>query len=697
MKTVDDDVEMSNGVVSQRNLLYESHLCFNKSLFSRANFSVERFVNLVRRRASLEQIHNDLKIYLKIVQNSMIELINDDYADFVNLSSNLVGLKETIDKLAKDIEVTWLNFCSSTESVRQSAELVEQKVSSLIACRQAQFEIRAQIALIISIERLSDLIACCPEEIEEFWLQSFTDSIVDMILWFNKVKDIDEKVEAAYHTCLAHVGELAGRWLVQDLKGDCLFAEQILDVISLKNDIDTAVSRVMTEVIDEKLSEPKENLEDFLNEIYESILKLRNDWEQRSKTGGKDFAKIAPFLDKCLLTWIVSALDQHFGSVIVPSDSHLFHRCYTKTINFISNWPSDTHVRTILRMIRDKFSLVVYFKLVTQHFITQMNEQCDPSSLNPIIDKESEGKKKTMFYGFSKIVVHACDRIWSDEVYLPTLVDKSWDFFLKVLVRYLEWIDNIKKCYWTDGKALEDSEVWRILCALCADCMFVDSQFFEIALTSIWPKIRAHELEVTPFGQCLSTFSSNLAEKIKELEEIIVADFMSVLTKILDGVCGIPRQYRWTKKPAPTEVSHYVVETSAAIKSCKDEMERCCWSEENITSVYKRIFSESVKIFSLKTKQVLESVEQTETSLQRFKRKSLISNENNIDSDESKIRRQLLLDLEYFKDWAASCEVEFSDIESIMLRADPSGETSSVLDPVCQVLNMTHIQEKQEE
>lgn len=35
----------------------------------------------------------------------MIELINDDYADFVNLSSNLVGLKETIDKLTKDIEV----------------------------------------------------------------------------------------------------------------------------------------------------------------------------------------------------------------------------------------------------------------------------------------------------------------------------------------------------------------------------------------------------------------------------------------------------------------------------------------------------------------------------------------------------------------------------------------------------------------
>lgn len=66
---------------------------------------MERFLNLARRRASLQQIHSDLRVYLKIVQNSMIELINDDYADFVNLSSNLVGLKEAVDKLTKDIEV----------------------------------------------------------------------------------------------------------------------------------------------------------------------------------------------------------------------------------------------------------------------------------------------------------------------------------------------------------------------------------------------------------------------------------------------------------------------------------------------------------------------------------------------------------------------------------------------------------------
>lgn len=96
--------------ISDQNFSYRKHTtAFNDPLiqahFGRTDFNVDRFVNLARRRANLAQIHNDLRVYLKVVQNSMIELINDDYADFVNLSSNLVGLKETIEKLNKDIEV----------------------------------------------------------------------------------------------------------------------------------------------------------------------------------------------------------------------------------------------------------------------------------------------------------------------------------------------------------------------------------------------------------------------------------------------------------------------------------------------------------------------------------------------------------------------------------------------------------------
>ncbi|VDK70142.1 unnamed protein product [Litomosoides sigmodontis] len=659
---------------SQSNLLAESHLCFNKDHFSRTDFNVERFLNLVRRRASLQQIHNDLRVYLKIVQNSMIELINDDYADFVNLSSNLVGLKETVDKLTNDIETIWDDFCSSTQSIKQSTEFIEQKTAQLTECRKAQCEIRGQIFLIKAIERLADKIVSCPKKMEQCWLQSFVDAVVDVVLWFSKVNVTDDKIATAYTKCLARVRKLTEHWLIQDLKGDCCFIEKILSIITLNKSTDSAVSCVMTEIIAECIGEPKGNLGDFLDELYATIRKLREDWLRKMANSGVPPTNISPFLDNCLLTFVVSSLDQHFGSVVVPSDNRLFHRCYMTTCNFISNWPDAAKSRSVLRLIRNRFNLVVYFKLETQHFLSQLEDQFDPSIVKLIVNEENKEWEEKIFYHFSKLVVDALERIWSDEVYLPTLSDKLWDFTLKVLIRYLEWIGGIKSHYWIEKKAPEDCEIWRMFCALCADCAAVDSRAFGIALSSIWPKIREHELDVTVFGQCLSIFSTKIAEATQEFEKFIVEDAVKSLAKILDGVCGIPRQYRWTKKPSPTEISPYVTETSAALILFKDEMNRCCWNEENVTSVHKEIVAKSVEIFLEKAHEVLKSVEQTETSLQRFKRKSLAVNENNADSDENKIRRQLLLDLNYFKTLAVSCQIEISHLETLLLRANPPTE-----------------------
>ena len=51
---------------------------------------MDKFVIDCRKRVPLETMRDDLSVYLKILKSAMIELINKDYADFVNLSTNLV-------------------------------------------------------------------------------------------------------------------------------------------------------------------------------------------------------------------------------------------------------------------------------------------------------------------------------------------------------------------------------------------------------------------------------------------------------------------------------------------------------------------------------------------------------------------------------------------------------------------------------
>jgi conserved oligomeric Golgi complex subunit 2 len=56
---------------------------------------------MVKRASILTR--DDLGIYLKVLRSSMIELINEDYADFVNLSTNLVGLDKCILRLQEPL------------------------------------------------------------------------------------------------------------------------------------------------------------------------------------------------------------------------------------------------------------------------------------------------------------------------------------------------------------------------------------------------------------------------------------------------------------------------------------------------------------------------------------------------------------------------------------------------------------------
>lgn len=53
---------------------------------------MDHFVSDCRKRVQLEDLRNDLELYYKLLKTAMVELINKDYADFVNLSTNLVSL-----------------------------------------------------------------------------------------------------------------------------------------------------------------------------------------------------------------------------------------------------------------------------------------------------------------------------------------------------------------------------------------------------------------------------------------------------------------------------------------------------------------------------------------------------------------------------------------------------------------------------
>ena len=65
-----------------------------------------------RRQVSFELLRDDLAVYLKILQSAMIELINKDYADFVNLSGNLVCILSS-ENILLELDATFIDMLLS--------------------------------------------------------------------------------------------------------------------------------------------------------------------------------------------------------------------------------------------------------------------------------------------------------------------------------------------------------------------------------------------------------------------------------------------------------------------------------------------------------------------------------------------------------------------------------------------------------
>ncbi|XP_059014418.1 conserved oligomeric Golgi complex subunit 2-like [Mustela lutreola] len=75
-------------------------LCFDKDEFMKEDFDVDHFVSDCRKHVQLEELRGDLELYYKLLKIAMVELINKDYAHFVNLSTNLVGMDKALNQLS---------------------------------------------------------------------------------------------------------------------------------------------------------------------------------------------------------------------------------------------------------------------------------------------------------------------------------------------------------------------------------------------------------------------------------------------------------------------------------------------------------------------------------------------------------------------------------------------------------------------
>uniref|UniRef100_A0AC34QDL2 Conserved oligomeric Golgi complex subunit 2 n=1 Tax=Panagrolaimus sp. JU765 TaxID=591449 RepID=A0AC34QDL2_9BILA len=152
-------------------------LVFDVETFNAPNFNVERFLDRTRHSGSLDDIHRDLRIFLQDIQSRMVTLINDDYTDFVKLSTSLHALNDAKQGLATAQETAWGDYNKSTADTEKLVSFVSQKLDEVLKSRQQQFRLSLQLARATAIKNLNDDLKHRPKFAELFWLQKVREHV----------------------------------------------------------------------------------------------------------------------------------------------------------------------------------------------------------------------------------------------------------------------------------------------------------------------------------------------------------------------------------------------------------------------------------------------------------------------------------------------------------------------------------------
>ena len=91
---------------------------FDHHIFESSTFDCHKFINTVAHANGLEQVRTDLQDHLTTVQNNLLSLVHRDYADFVQLSSELEGVDVTLQECQRPI----VDLHRATKQLKDAAE-----------------------------------------------------------------------------------------------------------------------------------------------------------------------------------------------------------------------------------------------------------------------------------------------------------------------------------------------------------------------------------------------------------------------------------------------------------------------------------------------------------------------------------------------------------------------------------------------
>uniref|UniRef100_A0A8C6GSA8 Conserved oligomeric Golgi complex subunit 2 n=1 Tax=Mus spicilegus TaxID=10103 RepID=A0A8C6GSA8_MUSSI len=697
-------------------------LCFDKDEFMKEDFDVDHFVSDCRKRVQLEELRDDLELYYKLLKTAMVELINKDYADFVNLSTNLVGMDRALNQLSVPLGQLREEVLSLRSSVSEGILAVDERMSKQEDIRKKKMSVLRLIQVIQSVEKIEKILNSQSSKdvsSQEASSPLLTGQVLERIatefnqLQFHAVQSKGMPLLDKVRPRIAGITAM----LQQSLEGLLLEGLQTSDVdiirhclrtyatIDKTRDAEALVGQVLVkpyvnEVIVEQFVESHPS---GLQLMYNKLLEFvpHHCRLLREVTGGavsSEKGTIVPgydFLVNSVWPEIVRGLEEKLPSLFNPGDPDAFHQKYTVSMDFVQRFERQCGSQASVKRLRahpayhsfsNKWNLPVYFQIRFREVAGSLE-----AALTDGLEDAPAGSPYCLLASHRTWI--SLGKCWSDEMFLPLLAHRLWRLTLQILARFSVFVSELsvrpvsnesaketKKPLTGSKDPSEDqgshpSEAGATSIS-STQLVYVVSDLGRLQewLPDLLETVK-QKLEMIGFknfssiSAALEDSQSALSAHVPALSSRIVQDLSESCFSYLKSALEVPRLYRRTNKEVPSTASSYVDSALKPLYQLQSEhgdkvqpVVMQSWLQEALSDSTHRYF-ETVS-------DVLNSVKKMEESLKRLKQArrspatNPVSSSGGGMSDDDKIRLQLALDVEHLGEQIQRMGLQTSDIKS---------------------------------
>ncbi|XP_023953320.1 conserved oligomeric Golgi complex subunit 2 [Bicyclus anynana] len=659
-------------------------LCFDRNDFVKTSFSVDSFLADHHNVASLETMRDDLGVYLKVLRLAMIELINKDYANFVNLCATLIGF----DKALVKVQVPLSQLNDEVSNVKQCLEdamkelmlwlnqrhaLIKKK--HLLKCYSQSMNCLNTLENIlsdISDKRKAEKVIIADRAVMQYNQLKFSISKCDNLIRPEQKKQFNE----VGGKLVQMLNELLFQFW--DDNNEEYLLKTLLTLTMLDRVSETemlirkqAVAPLLQNIINEPaLQKNKEGLQGIYKNILSLLdtkLKLLVSVTQHSKM--TFLTNKYRFLVNCFWCEVENRLEVNLASIFAPGNPQLFYRRYSESMHFVTKLEEYCDSQETVKLLHEtpeyksflrRWNLPVYFQIRFQEIAGGFEASLKSSSTL----ESNEGFILLETYKCWK----ALQDCWSDGIYIEALVHKFWKLSLQLISRYSMWISSI--CSQKSSQNTETTAINQKLVDSSIN-LYIDSRTLLEKLPNfiehIENKVHSNKSKEL-LKQSLKPTEELLQGTKSKICECIVNELFQYFNVQLKQVSDIPRLYRKTNRSIPTKPCTYIDVIAKTLNEFNENTSKKV-DQTFLSELYNSLFNVMTVLYYKYVEDVLVSVHRTEESLRRLKQIRDMGTQPSSDStgitDGDKIRLQLNVDVVSYSSLAQHLLVNVNSVHKL--------------------------------